>query len=585
MRAVSGICVALVFLVVAAGDQLRAQGGLETLRGLGELVGSFVAHDAFVGPTPLQLRRLRDGRSRLHLQGFSVDPPAGAAWYSASSLHSRATVIQTAWFVKDPHRFTSAAKRDRIPARPLSLVAKLEFYGRPTENDFPQRVKQAKTDEWMSESVQVLALETRSVRVANIPCAEYEARLLDRRAPPGFTEQPFLVTLVGRACPHPDAPWLTVDVSGARRTPEGESPAAGDATEETFVRSLEFDALGDGPIVEDVLLLDRGERPQAKSSGVWVEGTVLADGALWVSHRVRTPRTDVSRVLSRIDTASNQLTSRLAVRGAVVGVSGHLVWVFGEGAAWRLDPGAANGANEVRITCSPGVLSPFRPFHAGSYGVWLGCTSLDEGKRAARDVRGFLRRIEPLTGAPIVEVALPRPPGHIQGNLQLAWVSETTGDLRDKACRVHAIDTVANRVVRTVVMGSSACRHIVIAGDDAWMVRDVKGRDEIAKVDLVSGRIVVAIPLPKDRLALGLAVGRDLVWVSTTTAVDTTSGAQLGSLGGLVRIDRATARLTGTMLPTGTTDRMIGIEGNAVWLYDSEGAILKVRTRRAVPRE
>jgi hypothetical protein len=404
MRIVSGIDIALVLVVVAGGGELRAQTGLEGIAGLGELLGSFVARDAFVGPTPVTLLRLRDRRSRLHLHGFSVDPPVGAAWYFAYSTHSSANVIQTAWFVKDPHRFTIWAKRDSIPARPSSLLAKLEFYGTSNEGDFPARVKNAKTAEWATEAVQVLALETRPLRVANVECAEYEARLIDRRAPPDFKEQPFLVTLVGRACPHPDAPWLTVDVGGARHTPEGEPPPAADTGEAAFIRSLELDAFNDSPVVEDVLRLDRAERPHAGTSGIWIEGIVLADGVLWVSHRDAGLSRGAPRLLSRIDTVSNRLTVQVPVRGAVVGVSGDVVWVVGEGTAWRLDSEAASAANEVRITCSPAEFSSSRPLQAGSYGVWLGCHSPGDGKRSARY---FLRRIEPVTGAPLAELALP----------------------------------------------------------------------------------------------------------------------------------------------------------------------------------
>ena len=574
------IVVLLGLTLVKADVPLRAQGGLEALGGLGELVESFFAHDAYVGSTRVHLMRLRDRRTRLRLQGFSVDPPSGGEWYLAYSTNTNARVIQTAWFVKDPHRFTSWGKKkgDRIASRPSSLVAKLEFLGTSADDDFTERVKRAKAAEWATESVRVLDHSTRPVRVGNAECAEYQARLVDRRAPPGFDEQPFLVTLAGRACPHPDAPGLIVDVSRARRTAEGEPTPPEDVREEAFVRSLALDAFN-GPVILDMFLLDRAERPQARGSGVWVEGTALTDGAVWVSHRVSGRQSDALWWLSRIDTTSNRPTAQVPVRGAVVGTTGNAVWLFGRGTAWRLDSGASGPAVEIPLACAPFVFSAWHSLEAGDFGVWLGCRIPDERKRSRQDSRGLLRRLDPVTGAPVAELAMPRPPARIKGALRLAWVQEAA-DWHDKSCRLHAIDTVTNRLTRTLELGSFACRDMATEGDEAWMLREMKGRDEIVKLDLAGGRIVTTVRVPEGRSALDLAIGRDFVWVSTTPEwPETPTGARLGSAGGLLRIDRATGQLSGPMVATGTVNRLIGIAGGAVWLYDSEGAILKVRER------
>ena len=98
------------------------------------------------------------------------------------------------------------------------------------------------------------------------------------------------------------------------------------------------------------------------------------------------------------------------------------------------------------------------------------------------------------------------------------------------------------------------------------------------KFDLTSGRSVYSVKLPKGRFALGLAVAGDAVWVSTMPSADSdVAGLQLGSEGGLVRFDRTTGAMVGRMLATGTANRLIGAADNRVWLYDSEGAIMRVR--------
>jgi hypothetical protein len=164
---------------------LRAQGALGGVGGLGELIGSFVTRQAYVGSTRVTLLQLRDPTPRLALHGFSIATPAAAGWYLAYPEPSRADVVQAVWFVKDPHRFTAWAKGNRIPARPLSLMATLRFYGNTSAGGFPSRLKELKTAEWTAGGVRVLALETRPMRLSNVECAEYEATLVDRRAPFG----------------------------------------------------------------------------------------------------------------------------------------------------------------------------------------------------------------------------------------------------------------------------------------------------------------------------------------------------------------------------------------------------------------
>jgi streptogramin lyase len=142
-----------------------------------------------------------------------------------------------------------------------------------------------------------------------------------------------------------------------------------------------------------------------------------------------------------------------------------------------------------------------------------------------------------------------------------------------KPCRVHAIDPATNQLVRTLVLGASGCSHLTIVGNDAWLV---SANDSVRRIDLTSGRTVYSVKPLKGRLTLGLAVAGEAVWLATTSS-DDEAGLKLGSDGGLVRLDRRTGAIVGRMLPTGTANRLIGVRDNHVWLYDSEGAIVRVR--------
>jgi hypothetical protein len=552
---------------------LRAQGALGGVGGLGELIGSFVTRQAYVGSTRVTLLQLRDPTPRLALHGFSIATPAAAGWYLAYPEPSRADVVQAVWFVKDPHRFTAWAKGNRIPARPLSLMATLRFYGNTSAGGFPARLKELKTAEWTAGGVRVLALETRPMRLSNVECAEYEATLVDRRAPFGFDEQPFLVTVSGRACPHPDAPWLTVDLAHASRTPEGQPAPPADPAGQTFVQSLMLDPLR-GPIVEDILMLDRVERPRPRDNPFSIDGAIAGGGALWVSHRVAGQLPGI--LLSRIDMTSNTVVAQIPVQGPVTGIMSDRVWVATKDRAWRIDPAASTAMEEIRLTCAPREFwsSYSSSFVAGEFGVWLACSSPAQGKKhPSFNLPGFLKRLDVETGRPVAEIELPRPLEMVIGDARRIWAR----DVDRTTCRLHEIDPATNRLVRTLVVGRFECNDLAVAGDEAWMTRKV--RTEIIKVDLIAGRIMGAVTLAGGRLATDLAVTGDAVWVSTAPEFDL-FGAPPGSLGVLLRIDRSRAQASRTMIPTATADRLIGVQGETVWLYDRAGAIIKVREQR-----
>ena len=482
--------------------------------------------------------------------------------------------------VREGPAFVFGVRQRRSDRRAaVEFIAKLQFYGNVADQDFAARVKAIKAAEFAGDQVEVLALDVRAIRLGALGCAEYEGRVIDRGAPPGFLQQPFVVTVSGRACPHPDADGFVVDVSLMQRTREGEPMPERDPAGDAFAQSLHLDAF-DGPVVQDILLMDRPERG-SRAPGVWVENTMLGAGSLWVIHRHPSARPAL-KWLTRIDSTSNQLVARRPVDGNLAGSSGSSVWLFEPGGstrpdgtieattAWRLDENAPDAVS-VPVSCAPGRPVPWSAFQVGAFGAWLGCqTALERGKSAPS--WRVQRRLDPLTGAALAEFAIA--PGPIHGDSRLVWAEETSVS-QSKPCRVHAIDPATNKLVRTLALGSSWCEHLTIMGNDAWLAGT---NNSVMKFDLTSGRAVYSVKLPKGRYVLGLAVAGDAVWVSTMPSADSdVAGLQLGSEGGLVRFDRTTGAMVGRILPTGTANRLIGVAENRVWLYDSEGAIVRVR--------
>ena len=182
---------------------------------------------------------------------------------------------------------------------------------------------------WRGEGVRVVDLETRASRLGDVQCAEYQGRIVDRRAPPGFVEQPFLVVLAGRVCPHPDAPSLVVEIGSSRRSPEGAPLPAADSAGGAFVASLALDAFR-GPIVEAMLALRGDQEPQARDQPFWVSGAAMGGGSLWLSH---TPGT-----LSRVDPVSLRITAAVAVGSPVAGFADGRLWGAAPLQAWLWTP-------------------------------------------------------------------------------------------------------------------------------------------------------------------------------------------------------------------------------------------------------
>jgi hypothetical protein len=566
---ISPSLVVLIILIGGGPASLRAQGGLEALGGLGGLVGSFISRDAYVGSVQVSLLQLRTGQARVSLHGFSMNPPAGPGWYIAFPLQSRPDVVQTIWFVQDPHRFTIWGKHGSIRSRPRTFMIALQYYG-ASAGDFAARVRDAKSAEWRVEGIQVLSLDAHAVQVANVSCAEYTARLIDRRVPYLYHEQPFVVTLAGRACPHPDAPALTVDVSQSVRSVAGETPPAADSGLDGFLRGVSLDAFH-GPTVERIARLDNSASARGKDESFRVTGVGLGDGVVWITHQIAKQ----PMLLSRVDSTSGELIAQIPVEGALAGVTGQGVWITRDSNVWRVDPALNKVAEKMAIECSPHVLA--HALQAGDFGMWFGCRTVEVViKKSSPDPSGFVRRLDPATGSAAPEIELRGPLFEMRGTNRTAWA--LTAPPARTANSLAEIDPETNRLIRTIDLGTKPGRYMEVAGNEAWMVRSAKDQEEVIKLDLDAGSIAAVVSLPRGRRVRGLAIAADTIWVSTDRDWDPRESVTLGSAAGLLRINRSKPALQGSLIPTGTAARVIGLRDGILWLYDNEGTILCVRS-------
>jgi hypothetical protein len=562
----------VVFLIILIGGgpaTVRAQGGLEAFAGLGDLIRSFGSREAYVGSVEVSLLQLRAGQRRLSLHGFSIAPPAGAGWYVAFPLRSRPDVVQTIWFVQDPHRFTMWGKHGSIQSRTRTLMIALQYYTAKA-NDFTARVRDTKSAEWSVAGIQVLSLDAHPVQVANVSCAEYTARLIDRRVPYLYDEQPFVVTVAGRACPHPNAPALIVDVNQSVRSVDGETPAAADTGLDSFLRGVSFDAFR-GPTVERMARLDTWPSVRGKDDEFFrVTGVALSNGVLWTTHQVgRKPA-----LLSRLDGTSGELIAQIPVEGALAGVTGHGVWITRGSEGWRVDSALNAAAREMAIDCWPRV--PTGGFRAGDFGIWFGCQRMEVGGKPSPDPSASVRRLDPATGSAAPQIELGGPVFEIRGTNRVVWA--LTAPRARTGNSVVEIDPETNHLIRTIDLGTASGRYMEVSDHEAWMVRSAKDHEEVIKLDLNAGRIVAVVPLTRGRRARGLAIARDTVWVSTDRDTDPRETMALGSAAGLLRIDRSTPALTGSLIPTATAARVIGLREGLLWLYSDDGTILGVRS-------
>jgi len=346
-------------------------------------------------------------------------------------------------------------------------------------------------------------------------------------------------------------------------------------------------------------------RPRRTQDTVRIDGIAVADGALWVFHSPETRglsstppnrppaagRPAATGVLSRFDLASSRFVARTPIEdpgidsagspacgtGRAVGTAGSAVWVALWLHVFRVDPKTNAIAQEIAVTCPAAMHSTPRPFRPGRFGVWLACGSEPRRKGSSNELRGALRRVDTDSAAVVADILLPSTPGEMYEDMDRVWATEDV--YGRKQCWLNEIDLGASRVVRSVLLGSFECRKVVVAGGEAWMLRGPIRRGVIVKVDIATGTIRATIRLPEDRYATDVAVAGDTVWVSMAPRWQSPPmTGDFGSTGVLVTIDRPTGR-TRRIIPTGVTTRLAAVDGDTAWLYDSSGAIVRVRDR------
>jgi hypothetical protein len=272
--------------------------------------------------------------------------------------------------------------------------------------------------------------------------------------------------------------------------------------------------------------------------------------------------------------------------------AGSVRFAAGEGAAWVLDASAfvliRLDARTQRVRRAP---PPRVPAHdrtapravdlaVGAGSVWM----LEEF--TTRVLRADAR-----TGRIVHSIELPRSPGAsrasrvasgcgpIRYDVRLVatarntvWVtsdtSGTCGGSNRKQHRLTRIDARTNRVTRTVALARELTA-LAADGDGVWGVTCREGPPNptiattcpnatLIRIDPRNGNAIRRTPLPSGDIA-GLAVSDDAVWVSQILQTeDQTRGR-------LLRLDRATGRLTTALRLSGAASNVVVAAGRA-WI-------------------
>ncbi len=279
--------------------------------------------------------------------------------------------------------------------------------------------------------------------------------------------------------------------------------------------------------------------------------------------------------LVRIDPAKNRVSAVIDVgeQPAGVAVSGRTAWVYnlGDGTVSQLD----TSTNSVRRTTSISTGPVTAAYHSGpllaanSAGAWL------VGVR--KDGTGVLTRIG--VDGERREFVLDVSPVGVAAGETAVWV---LGSAPDAHCplfewsglRPSDRDTVlrlspsTGRVVARVPIPRSCQTITGISHDERWVWVFDFGFSELVRVDARTSRISGSAVLGAGALTEGggaPASGGDAVWVHATDEG-----------GRLVRVDRNTLRVTGTIPSVPSRFGSMRYAGGSLWWNDSrEGVLLR----------
>jgi hypothetical protein len=541
-------------------------------------VASFFQKDAYVGHVQVDLFRTTGQAGRVALDGFSIAVPVGADWFLAQPRSGRIETLENVWFVRDPHRFTVWAKRNRVPAKPTIIFAELVSYGRPEVDDIAARVRERKQREFGVADITVQRLETEVERIGLADCARYVADLEDRRGAPGFDKIPFLVSIAGHVCLHPDAPWLALDIGYSRRRLPTDPAFQQDRTLDAIAESVTIGHLAP-PLAQDLLVIgDKSQLPTVPD-GVRLDEPRFVGSDLWAFQK----GLHDANGLTRFDKNTGRPVETRPGGGRFLGTTQRVIWTMSFDKTVR---GSSLYATVRRMDVADGSVTNFQTdcivtgnwvFDATDDYIWLPCSQLDQQQAGTKNPKGGLAR-SLLTRIgrsqeESVTIDLPWPAYQVRASGSHVWA---LGGMRD--CALVQIDADTLSLMRTISVTSEHCNRMTVAGDAIWLATSGKSPEKLIKVDTASGRTIGTVVLPKGRSVVSMASGAGAVWVSTTWDHFSSTRQPALSQAELLKIDLQSTQVL-KKVATGWKFRVFQVEDDRVWLSDADGALLTIRLK------
>jgi hypothetical protein len=181
--------------------------------------------------------------------GFAFKPPGGEGWFSLAKTRAGATIVKLTG--SPTHALVLIVSAERRIGPPASPEALAEIVA-------ARRAKLAQ-----DPRVRLVADEVRLEDRDGARCSTYRVTADDARAP----DAPFVVHVAGRACIHPAAQDLVVDVAVSERGRAEEFDDAARAASERLLDGVRLVPLGPSPeLVDAEGLLRRGADAEAASA-------------------------------------------------------------------------------------------------------------------------------------------------------------------------------------------------------------------------------------------------------------------------------------------------------------------------------
>jgi hypothetical protein len=283
--------------------------------------------------------------------------------------------------------------------------------------------------------------------------------------------------------------------------------------------------------------------------------------------------------LVRIDPRSNRVSAVVDVgeKPAAVAVAGSTAWVYNLGD--RSVSQVETSTNSVRRTTSVSTVPLTAAYYTGpllaanSAGAWL----IGLGS----DGKGMLTLIDPQGGRQ--EFVLDAPPVGVAANETGVWVLESLGPQgrcplfwnRVRRLPASLSDALvrfapsSGRVLRRISLRRSCGTITSIALDERWVWLNEFGYSELIRVDARTSRIAGIADVGGGGVETegggAPASGGGAVWVHDP-----------GQGGRLVKIDRNTLRVTGTVATVPTRYGSVRYAGTSLWWNDArEGVVLR----------